>query len=76
MKLCPNIAIRDYYKYERSWFDRLFSWPWRPWLSSVIIYSPQYEVVGGLIYCSFDTFKKTREGSLPWPDGVTELDGR
>lgn len=76
MKLCPNAGVHDSKKYMLSWLDRLLSWPWRPWKTHVTIIEPKFETVGSLVYCSLETFKKVKAGELPWPDGVTELDGR
>ncbi len=36
---------------KRSWFERLFSWPWQPWIKSVSVKTPSMVRIGKDIYC-------------------------
>ncbi|MBI5307694.1 MAG: hypothetical protein HZB37_05010 [Planctomycetes bacterium] len=36
---------------KRSWRERLFSWPWRPWVGSASVNTPSMVRIGTDIYC-------------------------
>lgn len=36
---------------KRTWKERLFSWPWRPWVAETITYKPEMWKVGDAIIC-------------------------
>lgn len=76
MKLIASAQINDRIVYRRGIWERIFSWPWTPWLGTETHVRPKFEVIGNLMYCSPETLKRIRAGEMPWPDGVTELDNR
>jgi hypothetical protein len=73
MKLCPNAQVVDYRRFKRYWYERLF---WAPWRKYDDIYEAKFEIVGNLVYCSPETFKKIRLGEMQAPPMITELDNR
>lgn len=41
-------------KVKRSWAERLFSWPWRPWIKADAINVPSMVRIGNDIFCHPD----------------------
>ncbi|MBI5351601.1 MAG: hypothetical protein HZB50_03075 [Chloroflexi bacterium] len=39
---------------RRSWVERFFSWPWRPWVKSNPVKTPSMVKIGNDIYCHPD----------------------
>lgn len=45
--------INDYDTVERTWRERLFTRPWRPWVSTKRVYAPKfYKLPGGRVLMS------------------------
>ena len=39
---------------RRSWYERLLSWPWRPWVRSYPVNTPSMVKIGNDIFCHPD----------------------
>lgn len=58
-ELTTDVEVESSMEVDRTWRERLFSWPWRPWLSmKTITYSvvdrqpdPNIYFVDGVLYC-------------------------
>jgi len=50
----PKVIVTPFYVVDmqkRSWRERLFSWPWKPWVKSYPVNTPSMVRVGNEIYC-------------------------
>ena len=52
LKIIKDSAIEDYRTVDRSWKERLFTLPWRPWAMAKEIHDPQFYQLGDTIVCS------------------------
>lgn len=60
--IITSCYISDYDSIERSWKERLFTLPWRPWLKTRSVYSPKiYKLANGDILCSHRTFQNIKK---------------
>jgi hypothetical protein len=67
---------------ERSWFERWFSWPWRPWVATKTVLDPpvvphDYAVsIGNDLFCSekiYERLKARREDARANPSMASRI---
>jgi hypothetical protein len=54
---CTQVAV------ERNWFERLLSWPWRPWIKTKVVLSHvvpgDYAFsIGNDLFCSEEMYER------------------
>ena len=62
--IIPDMYVSDYTTVIRTWKERLFSLPWKPWSSTKSVYSPTAFIVGDKILVSYQTYWKILEDGL------------
>jgi hypothetical protein len=62
-KIVADKYVSDYHWAKKSLIERLFCWPWYPWIATKIVHSPRLYIIESqkLVICSFATFKKLKE---------------
>lgn len=58
MKILPDRYISDWHWVKRSWKERLFTRPWKPWKHRKIVNSPRAYIIGDTAYVSYATNAK------------------
>lgn len=68
LNIITSVHINDFNLIERSWRERLFTLPWRPWLKTKSVYSPKiYKLGNGDIICSPRTLQNIKEREVQKP---------
>lgn len=58
-KYIADSHVSDVYTVNRSWFERLFSLPWRPFQKTKIVEEARlHEFLPGIYLCSYKTYAK------------------
>ncbi len=53
IQIITDPYVSDYDQVRRTWRERLFSWPWQPFVKFKTVYSPKYyKIEGNKILCS------------------------
>lgn len=73
MKIIIDKHVSDYDQIKRTWKERLFSRPWRPWVSKKSVHNPKIYRAGDTIICSPKTeanIRSAQKNSSPmgWSD--------
>lgn len=65
LELIPCEFISDTTYARRSWFERLFTRPWSPWIRTKSIYSPGlYILENGSVMVSYKTYELVMEQKM------------
>jgi len=77
MKIIPDMYVSDNSWVRRSFRERFFSRPWRPWETTKVIKEPRIYFVQGptgvAVICSYETAEKIRRGDIPMPEIPKEM---
>jgi hypothetical protein len=65
MKIIIDKHISDYDSVKRTWKERLFSLPWRPWVKMKSVHAPKVYKTGDTIICSPKTEANIRASLNP-----------
>lgn len=55
MKIIVDNYVSDYDQVKRTWKERIFTLPWRPFEKFKLVYNPKMYVIGNSIICSHCT---------------------
>lgn len=56
LRVIESPFVKDWSTVRRAWSERLFTWPWEPWVSTKQVHSPVvYAAQSGEIICSPQT---------------------
>lgn len=58
LRVVPNMYISDVETVERSWKERLFTFPWEPFKKYKEVYNPRVWLVGDDILVSYETYSR------------------
>ena len=65
MNLISSSHLSDYESVARTWKERLFTLPWRPWVRTKSIHRPKVFQYGNTIICSPATLKSLEKTYCP-----------
>jgi hypothetical protein len=71
MRVYPSQYVADYKILRRTWRERLFTLPWRPFETHKTITEIKAYISGDHIFVSYHTFGKITKGEM---DGCLELE--
>jgi hypothetical protein len=61
LNFIASAHVDDYDRISRTWKERLWSWPWRPWVSYRLLHNPKfYQLANGTIICSHRSLAEIR----------------
>lgn len=65
MKIIQDKMVSDYESVKRTWRERLFSWPWKPWKKFNSVYNPKvYSLKDGTLVMSPASYRVFIEKNL------------
>lgn len=60
-KLVPSPYVNDYKSVKRTWKERLFTFPWKPFLKEKTEYEPKGFLFMGEAIVSYQTYEKLKK---------------
>ncbi len=64
MQIIVDVNLSDFVAVERKWKERFFSWPWKPWERTKMIYEPKSYHVGDTLIISPRTAQYLRDSRI------------
>lgn len=69
-KVIESVYVSDYENIMRTWRERLFTLPWRPWVKTRRVYAPSVYKMGDTLICSPATANKLGVMRVEWETDV------
>ena len=61
LKVIASINVPDYETVKRTWRERLFTLPWRPFKSTKSVYKPIAYIFNNVVLVSYFTYTKLHD---------------